>query len=205
MPGVEMVNRPGLYASRPEFPARAKTLARGARQTSRAYMSFMQLTDFSAMPKASFSPAKMLHRNAGNRPAHMTVRQDQACVREEWMASAHSQRPNEPAAPVPDVNVGDANHGHAVIAPAIPRVVRIKRANGEPAHGAETKSCVVTKTDKEHKSRRPQRTIVGMHRSRPPAPVTTGMEPASIVIRRPAPRLIGNPGPAVVRLPDPAA
>src|SRR5207342_3646996 len=56
-------------------------------------------------------------------------------------------------------------------------------------------------------SRSPDRVIsgVGSDRAGPPDPIATINEPPSVVIRRPAPGLIGNPRPAVVRLINPAA
>ncbi len=61
------------------------------------------------------------------------------------------------------------------------------------------------KSEEGHVRRRPDRAISAINRSRPPAPVPAINEPAAIVIRRPAPGLVGNPGPAIVGLINPAA
>src|SRR5262245_51364884 len=44
-----------------------------------------------------------------------------------------------------------------------------------------------------------------MNRPRPPHPRSAPDEPASVVIRRPAPGLIGDPRPTPIRLPHPAS
>ena len=78
-----------------------------------------------------------------------------------------------------------------------------------PEAAAEAKSnsyaqSSAAKTEEGNVSGRPNRTVVLIHRSRPPAPVSSIYEPAAVVIRRPTPRLGGNPGPTIVRLIHPA-
>src|ERR1700693_4590159 len=112
------------------------------------------------------------------------------------------------------MNVVYVDHVHAVDAAAVPREEAIARAAGQPAHTAEAAAEPESKADSQSSSteteegdvrRRPQRLIPSIDRSRPPAPVPAINEPASVVIRRPAPRLIRNPGPAIVGLIHPAA
>src|SRR5208283_3881827 len=85
-------------------------------------------------------------------------------------------------------------------APASPPGVEvITRPNWEPADRspapAESNAEAAPVAEERDVSRRPQRTIVrvAIHRSRPPSPRAVILEPAAIVIGRPAPGLIGNP------------
>src|SRR5579872_3804558 len=105
------------------------------------------------------------------------------------------------------MNVGDVDHVHAVDAAAIPREEAVARPARQPADASEAAAdapAASAKPEERDISRRPQRTVSDVHRTGPPAPIAAINEPTSIVIRRPAPRLIGNPGPAIIRFKDPA-
>src|SRR5579862_6056262 len=106
---------------------------------------------------------------------------------------------------------------HSAVARAIapvPRVIPVTGTARQPADVTETKS--ESKTDSEANaaseseerdvSGRPHRIVSGVSRYRPwpPRPARAIGQPAAIVIRRPAPRLIRNPGPTEIGLPHPA-
>ena len=74
-----------------------------------------------------------------------------------------------------------------------------------PPKPKPTEANASAKSEEGDVSRRPDRTIGGEDRTRPPGPGPVPKEPAAIVIRRPAPGLIRNPRPALIRLPHPAA
>src|ERR1700684_202810 len=79
------------------------------------------------------------------------------------------------------------------------------RAHREPSDGAEAESDARTETYEGYKCRRPQRTISGINRSRPPAPSILIEKPASVMIRGPAPGLVRHPRPAIVPFPNPSS
>src|SRR5271165_5796896 len=98
---------------------------------------------------------------------------------------------------------------------AIPRVIPVSRSARQPANPAPAAKskpeaqapAASSKTEKRDIRRRPDWVIPGIssNRTRPPHPATAINHPAAIVVRRPAPGLIGNPRPAVVRLIYPAS
>jgi len=110
------------------------------------------------------------------------------------------------------MNVGDVDHVHAVDAAAVPREEAISRAARQPADVAEVAAetevespSSPAESEEGHISRRPDRIVSGIYWPGPPTPVPAINEPASVVIRRPSPGLVGNPGPAVVRLVHPTS
>src|SRR5690242_621182 len=120
------------------------------------------------------------------------------------MQGAHS------ATHVVDVgDVRDVGNVHYIHAASVPGVEEVPRPDGQPADIAESETkaeaAVEAESEEGNVSRRPYWVIRGIHRPRPPAPGAAIEEPAAVVIRRPAPRLIGYPGPAVVRFPNPLA
>src|SRR5208282_2133885 len=102
------------------------------------------------------------------------------------------------------------------IAPAvasIPRVEVVTRTERQPTDGAaksEAKSDSEAKPRAEAKERNigrsPDRTIVRIpvRRTRPPSPTSVHIHPAAVVIRSPAPIIVGNPGPSPIRFINPA-
>src|ERR1043165_9241789 len=99
-----------------------------------------------------------------------------------------------------DCDIRDVDHVHATESASPPGVKRIMRAHGEPANRAEPERTVVSKAHKEDKRGRPHWPVVNIDRSRPPPRFIPVVDPASLVTRPPAPRLIANPCPAVERL-----
>src|SRR5580700_7698490 len=110
------------------------------------------------------------------------------------------------------MNIVDVNDVHVIDSAAVPGEKAIARAARQPSDVAEaaaetevySPSCSA-KSEEGHISRRPDRIVSGIDRSRPPAPVPAINEPASIMIGCPAPGLVGNPGPAVVGFIHPSA
>src|SRR6202035_2034719 len=81
-----------------------------------------------------------------------------------------------------------------------PGVEKVARSNWEPAKAAPP-------TEERYIRRRPERTIksAAINRTRPPGPRPAVGEPATVVIRRPPPRLVAHPRPTVVGLVGPVA
>ena len=77
------------------------------------------------------------------------------------------------------------------------------RAHGEPSNGAKAEAGMESEADKEDECRRPQRTVMNVNRSRPPAPIVAVIKPPAIVIWRPAPWLIDLPMSSRNRAPKP--
>src|SRR5207302_4831257 len=111
---------------------------------------------------------------------------------------AHSAMQRSDSAIVVDVRDVDIVDVHDTKAPAVsapPRMEPVTRSEREPAEAAPS-----AEADVEPKAaapapegdirRRPQRVVASPHRTRPPRPGCAIGEPASIVIRRPAPRLV---------------
>src|SRR5450755_3472414 len=93
-----------------------------------------------------------------------------------------------------------------------PGVEKVARSNWEPAKAAPTAKAAseakaATPTEERYIRRRPERTIksAAINRTRPPGPRAAVGEPATVVIRRPPPRLVANPRPTVVGLVGPVA
>src|SRR4029077_3242581 len=143
--------------------------------------------------------------------AYVRVSERQAGIRVIGLTSAHRKRLHHVyVMHIGDVgnvrnisHVGDVHHVHAIEAASVPRIKRIMRTHRKPSDGAKAEAGAVSKADEEDKRRRPNRTIAYKYRARPPAPVVLIVDPAAIVIWRPAPGLIGNPSPAVIRFPHP--
>ena len=182
---------------------------RDNRQVRRHHTGFTQLTLVDAVTPA-FMPAaaKIFRRDAGDRAANAWVGQRQTRVGEIWLTSTHRKRSNKAAPSMEVINhcdIRDIDDVYAIETASVPGIKRIMRANGEPSDGAKAEARMMSEADKEDEGRRPQRTVVDVNRSRPPAPIIAVIKPPSIVIWRPAPRLITYPGPAVIGLPNPSS
>ena len=171
-------------------------------------MRFAQLMLFHSMTPAGIAAAaKIRRRYAGDGTTHTRIGQRQICIRVIGLTSTHRQRRNVAATAVHvhHIDVRDVHHVHAIEAASIPRIERIMRSHREPANRSKAKARTMSETNKEDKRRRPQRAVAHIRRARPPAPAVAVIEPATIVIRRPAPRLVTNPRPAVIGLVSPIA
>ena len=103
------------------------------------------------------------------------------------------------------------DHIHLRVACAIPWVESVAGPARQPANTSEAAPkadsnipAPASEPEERNIRRRPDGTIFAVHRSRPPAPVPSINKPATVVVWRPAPGLVGDPGPAVERLIDPA-
>src|SRR5580700_6968327 len=104
----------------------------------------------------------------------------------------------------------DVGFAEAPAVPPIPRMETVTRSQRKPADRtpaatkAEAESTAVS--EERDISRRPDRAIkrVRVNRTRPPGPPTVVHHPATVVIRRLAPRIVRNPGPSPIRLIHPA-
>src|SRR5690242_7556263 len=106
------------------------------------------------------------------------------------------QRTNGTAALVKITHVINIRHVDRVYAatPApIPRKERIRRPYRQPPERSEPHPdtyAPASKSEEGHVCRRPCRTVAAAHGSGPPIPRRSARKPASIVIRRPPPRLV---------------
>src|ERR1700693_247152 len=127
--------------------------------------------------------------------AEMLVMQRQVHVRKSRAAMQRSK-----TAAVVYVDVGFAE---APAVPPIPRMETVTRSERKPADRtpAATKAEATAVSEERDISRRPDRAIkrVRVNRTRPPCPPTVVHHPATVVIRRPAPGIVGNPGPSPIR------
>src|SRR5260370_40946104 len=96
---------------------------------------------------------------------------------------------------------------YAAAAPAVPGIKAAPRTARQPANISKAAAKAdsnapssAAKTEEGNVRRRPDRIVSAVHGSRPPAPISSITEPATVGIDRPAPRLLGNPGPTVVGL-----
>src|SRR5262249_41595490 len=151
----------------------------------------------SKVTAAHHAVSKVCTRDRGDAIAHVRVGKSHPCVGEERMPPANSQRPYKTSAEEAAMENVKADKGKAVETESKPRTEGIKRPHRQPANRteahSESKSAAPSK--KAHVSRSPDRPIPRIHRSRPPYPAGIPIEPAAVVIRRPAPGLVGNPGP----------
>src|SRR2546426_1492371 len=110
------------------------------------------------------------------------------------------------------VDLRAINDGHVIVIHVLPdgphdvhitsviRLVNFSRAKRKPSHP----SAALITAEKCHE--RGAKTLSDCRRSRSPGPAhPPDVGPASVVVRRPPPGLIGNPGPAEGVDPDPAA
>src|ERR1700691_3267338 len=132
-------------------------------------------------------------------------------VREVGEPSAGMQR-SDPAKAVDLAKPVEADHAEAPTVATPPREEAVTRPDWQPPEAApsapsETKAPPTSEAEERHICRRPERTIESRapHRSGPPRPRAAVRHPTSVVIWRPAPRLIANPSPTVVRLIRPVA
>src|ERR1700723_1290662 len=95
---------------------------------------------------------------------------------------------------------------------AVPRMEPVAGSTRHPAETSESEAKANSEanpaeTEERDIGRRPDRVVARVtdDRTRPPRPAVSVNEPATIVIRRPAPGFGGDPCPAIVRLINPAA
>src|SRR5208282_1206174 len=96
---------------------------------------------------------------------------------------------------------------------APPGMEMVARSERQPADSApaETEAKAETKPPAEAEERnigrRPDGTIerISVDWTRPPTPTAIDIHPAAVVIRRPAPVIVGNPGPSPIRFVHPAS
>jgi hypothetical protein len=150
--------------------------------------------------------AEVVARHRVQSSAHASIRLRVTNVRELAATETGREWPESAV-----VEVVDAEGAEFAARTAPPRMAPIARSKREPAKRAETtepiaNSKAAAETEERNVGRSPDGVVTRIHRYRswPPDPVTTINEPAAIVIRRPAPRLIGDPRPAVIWLVDPS-
>src|SRR5580698_981721 len=113
----------------------------------------------------------------------------------------------EPAEAVEGAKSVEADHAETSAISAPPGEEAVTRSYRQPAEAApstppEAKAKPASESEERYIRRRPERTVEtrAPYWSRPPRPRIPVPHPASVVIRRPSPRLVTNPRPAVVRL-----
>jgi hypothetical protein len=112
-------------------------------------------------------------------------------------------------------DIRDVDYVDAIAPTPVPRMIPITRTARQPTipriaaeSEAEADTPATASESEEGDVRRgPDGIVVGIvvDGTRPPDPVPAVDEPPAIVIRRPAPRLIGDPRPAIVGFIDPPA
>src|SRR5208337_3195423 len=145
----------------------------------------------------------------GRPPTEMFVVQRQVHVRKSRAAMQRTKAVSVPVTDVPTSIPVPVPIPAASAPSAPPGMEIIARAKGKPADRAPspTKSKAAAPAVERNISRRPDGTIVriSVGRTRPPSPTSVNIHPTAVVIRRPAPVVVGNPGPAPIRLIHPAA
>src|ERR1700692_4612483 len=134
-------------------------------------------------------------------------------VRQVRESSAAMQRSNSAKA-VEATEAVEANHSEAAAVSTPPGEEAVTGPDWQPPKAPppaksnpETQPEATAESEERYISRRPEWTIEACapYWSRPPGPRAAVHHPASVVIRRPAPRFVADPSPSVVRLPNPVA
>lgn len=198
-------------------------LRRNHRKASRHETGLAQLPGGDAALEFYIAVTEFITANRGDPASYAGIVFNATDIRESIPAA--EERINAPA----EIAVADAPAAEVVAIPeaevvtirkadeidlrhteAPPRSEKVTGAAGQPADIAESESDATTPAEERDVCGRPFGIVASpaaIHANwpGPPCPVVPIHEPAAIVIRRPAPWLIGLPSPAVIRLPDPLA